>query len=341
MSHRRGLLIVGLLVPALITFMLWAFTWPVARSAPHDLPVGVAGPPVATDRIASQLSNADGAFDVHRYPDETAAREAITHREIYGALVADGQEPRLLTASAAGPAVAQLLQSIATGQAAEGTEVTVVDVVPGPAADPRGAAFTAGVLPLALAGLATGAAISATRLRGRWALLALACSAPLIGLAAAAVGHGWLDVLGGGWWQVTAALSLFALTGAATVAGATALLGPRGIGLGALLLMLLGNPWSGAGSAPELLPEPVGTLGQLLPTGAGATLLRSVSFFDGHGAAFPLVVLLAWTAAGVAAVLAGRRVTAGARPQPPHGAAGASPAPARPEGPSTREARTR
>ncbi|WP_207931031.1 ABC transporter permease, partial [Streptomyces sp. 8K308] len=305
MSHRRGLLIVALLVPALITFMLWAFVWPGARSAPRDLPVGVAGPPVATDRIANQLAGADGAFDVHRYPDEAAAREAITHREIYGAFVADGQEPRLLTASAAGPAVAQLLQQIAAGQAAERGEVTVVDVVPAPATDPRGAAFTASVLPLAIFGLATGAAITATRLRGRWALLALGCGAPAIGLLTAWMGHGWLDVLGGDWLPVTAALSVFALAGAATVTGAAALLGPRGIGLGALLLMVLGNPWSGAGSAPEMLPEPVGTLGQLLPTGAGASLLRSVSYFDGQGAAFPLTVLLAWAAAGVMAVLLG------------------------------------
>ncbi|GAB2889176.1 membrane protein [Streptomyces mayteni] len=301
--RRRGLLTVVLVLPALAAFMLWAFAWPVASGGPHDLPVGVAGQPPATEQLAARLDAHDGAFDVHRYPDEAQAREAITEREIYGAFVADGDTPRLLTASAASPTVSQLLQQLATEQAPEGATVTVVDVVPTPPDDPRGGAFTASLLPMAVAGIVTGALITATRLRGRWALLALAAAAPLTGAVAAWLGDSWLGVLAGDWWPVAGTLTLFVLAGGATVAGAAALLGPRGIALGGVLLMLLGNPWSGASSAPEMLPEPAGVLGQLLPTGAGATLLRSVSFFDGHGAAFPLAVLLAWTAAGVAAIL--------------------------------------
>jgi hypothetical protein len=58
-------------------------------------------------------------------------------------------------------------------------------------------------------------------------------------------------------------------------------------------------------SAPELLPAPVGTIGQWLPPGAGASLLRSTAYFGGHGAAGHLIVLLAWIAAGLAAILIG------------------------------------
>ncbi|TDC75861.1 ABC transporter permease [Streptomyces hainanensis] len=317
-QRRRGLLTVVLVLPALAAFMLWAFAWPVASGGPHDLPVGVAGQPPAADELAARLDARDGAFDVHRYPDEATAREAIAEREIYGAFVADGATPQLLTAGAASPAVAQLLQQLATEQAPDGVTVTVVDVVPTPPGDPRGGAFTASLLPMAVAGIATGALITVTRLRGRWALLALAVAAPLTGAVAAWLGDSWLGVLAGDWWTVAGTLTLFVLAGGATVAGAAALLGPRGIALGGVLLMLLGNPWSGASSAPEMLPEPVGVLGQFLPTGAGATLLRSVSFFDGHGAAFPLAVLLTWTAAGVAAILLSRR-----RAVPPPGAAAA------------------
>ena len=124
---------------------------------------------------------------------------------------------------------------------------------------------------------------------------------------AAAVAHSWLGVLAGGWWAVAGALGLLVLAGGATVAGLAALLGRAGIGVGALLLMLLGNPWSGAVSAPELLPEPVGEWGQWLPTGAGASLLRSVAFFDGNAAGRPLAVLLGWLLLGVAALLWGGR----------------------------------
>jgi hypothetical protein len=88
----------------------------------------------------------------------------------------------------------------------------------------------------------------------------------------------------------------------ATVAGLGALFGRAGAALGALLMVLVGNPLSGISSAPELLPEPAGALGQLLPPGAGGTLLRGTAFFDGAGAAAPLAVLAAWATLGLAAL---------------------------------------
>ncbi|HCA87554.1 MAG TPA: hypothetical protein DEQ61_20045, partial [Streptomyces sp.] len=94
------------------------------------------------------------------------------------------------------------------------------------------------------------------------------------------------------------------------VAGSAALLGRAGLGLGALLVVLLGNPLSGVTSAPQLLPEPAGAIGQLLPPGAGGALLRSVSFFDGSGAGMPALVLAVWTVLGLAAVLLGSLRTA-------------------------------
>jgi hypothetical protein len=60
-----------------------------------------------------------------------------------------------------------------------------------------------------------------------------------------------------------------------------------------LLMVLAGNPLSGLSSAPELLPQPAGALGQLLPPGAGGSLLRSTAFFDGAAATGPLAVLAA------------------------------------------------
>ena len=77
-----------------------------------------------------------------------------------------------------------------------------------------------------------------------------------------------------------------------------------GIGLGAIVLVLFGNGWSGAAAAPELLPGAVSAIGSLLPPGAGISLLRGVAFFDGNGIAKPLAVLLVWTALGLAAVVA-------------------------------------
>ena len=58
---------------------------------------------------------------------------------------------------------------------------------------------------------------------------------------------------------------------------------------------------------PQLLPEPVGTIGQWLPPGAGATLLRSVAFFDGATATGPVLTLTWWAALGLGAVILGER----------------------------------
>jgi hypothetical protein len=53
-----------------------------------------------------------------------------------------------------------------------------------------------------------------------------------------------------------------------------------------------------------MLPEPVGGIGQLLPPGAGGNLLCSTGFFDGAAAGEHLTVLVVWSLAGVAALLA-------------------------------------
>jgi hypothetical protein len=68
--------------------------------------------------------------------------------------------------------------------------------------------------------------------------------------------------------------------------------------------MFVGNPLSGITSAPELLPKPWGTLGQLLPPGAGGSLLRSTAFFGGWGSGAHLAVLIAWILFGCAALAA-------------------------------------
>ncbi|MET9860315.1 ABC transporter permease [Streptomyces smyrnaeus] len=304
-SRTRGPLAVLVAVPLIVAFALWAFAWPAARTAPHDLPLGVAGPPAAVEQLTDQLHQQKGAFEVHRYDDEASARQAVRDREVYGAVVATASGPKMLTASAAGPVVAQLLTQVATRAAPEGTRARTEDVAPAPAADPRGAALSASVLPLALAGVAAGGLTVLLRLRGTPGVAALLGASALVGLAAAALADSWLGILTGNWWAEAAAFGLTVLAVSSTVAGLGTLLGAKGIGLGALLSVLLGNPWSGVSSAPEMLPEPLGVLGQLLPPGAGGTLLRGVGFFDGRAVDTPVLVLTVWAVLGLAAVTLG------------------------------------
>ncbi|WP_328497802.1 ABC transporter permease [Streptomyces sp. NBC_00414] len=314
-SHRRNIAAVVLLIPVLAALALWAFAWPAARTAPHDLPLGLAGPATATAKVQKQLEAHEGAFEIHRYADEAAARDAIEDRTVYGAVVVTAQGPKLLTASAAGPLVAQSLQLAVAQQAGE-TPVRTVDVVPASPDDPRGAVLTSSVLPMTLAGIAAGAVVTLLGLRGRRAVAALIGAAVVVGTVAAFIAGNWLGAFTGGWWPEAGALALSTLAVSAAVAGLAALIGTPGIGVGAFVLMMLGNPFSGASSAPEMLPAPVGVIGQWLPPGAGASLLRSVSFFDGAAASGPALTLAWWAALGLGAVLLGSALKRRRSPAP-------------------------
>ena len=60
--------------------------------------------------------------------------------------------------------------------------------------------------------------------------------------------------------------------------------------------------FSGVASGPEMLPEPAGLIGQLMPPGAAGNLLRSTGFFDGAAAGEHVAVLATWAAVGLAAL---------------------------------------
>lgn len=304
----RRTLAVLVLIPVVAALALWVFAWPAARIAPRDLPVGVAGPAAAAGVVERGLGRHEGAFEIHRYEDAAAARAAIEDREVYGAVVVTPGGTELLTASAASPLVAGLLREAVTSQAPAGAPVTVTDVVAAPAGDPRGAVLGASLLPLALAGAATGAATVLLGLRGARAVATMVGAAALAGLVGAALADSWLGALSGDWWAEAGVLGLTVLAIGSAFAGLATLLGKPGFGLGAALTILLGNAFSGMSSAPELLPTWAGTLGRWLPPGAGGSALRSVSGFEGAAAGRPLLVLSLWAAAGLTATaLGGRR----------------------------------
>jgi hypothetical protein len=159
------------------------------------------------------------------------------------------------------------------------------------------------VLPLGIAGSIAGllTILLATGFASRFVVLATA--SVLGGLTANLVLQSWLDVVGGDWAANAAGLALTILAIGAVVAGLQALIGRTGAVLAGVALALVGNPFSGASSAPELMPQPVGAIGQLMPPGAGANLLRSTGFFDGAAAGGHVAVLAAWAGAGLAALL--------------------------------------
>ena len=297
----RAGLAVPVAVAVLLTVVLTAFAWFAVRSAPHDLPLAVAGPAPAVAQVADALDGAaPGALDVRAVDDEAAARAAIENREVYGAVVVDASGPRLLVASAASPTVANSLRQVAAGLgAAGGAAVPVEDVVPAPEADPRGAGLAAVALPLAIGGIVT-AALTSRLVRGRFRRIATALAAAVAGgMATATVLGTWLGSVEAPWWTTTGVVALGITATALVLLGLQDLLGTPGLALGAATTVLLGNPLSGLAGAPDLLPGAWGAVGQWMPPGATGTLLRATSWFDGAGSGAALLVLAAWCAAGL------------------------------------------
>jgi hypothetical protein len=316
--------LIAVAVVALQALLVPLFAGPAAHLAPRDLPLAVAGPPAAAGPLAARLTAArPGAFDITMVADAATADARIKDRSVYGAIVLGPGGPALHVASAAAPAVATLLAQAAT-ELGHGQSPPVVDVVPTDPGDPRGAGLASGFLPLAVTGLLAGILTFLLVSRRGARIAALIIFAALAGLAGAAVQQHWLGVLPDNYLADAGVMALFALAVAAAVAGLGALLDRAGLALGALLIFLVGNALSGVSSAPELLPQPWGRFGQDLPIGAGATLLRSVAYFDGHGGTVAAAVLTAYAVGGLLLVAVGprglRARTADTAPEPAHGA---------------------
>jgi hypothetical protein len=321
-----------LAVAAVLVFVFALASTNVAANhepTPHDVPVGVVGPPATADRVAASLRRAGpNAYAIRDYPSLGAARDAILHRRVYGAY-RPARSPVLLVASGASQSVAALLQQTFPAIARrDGHQLVVRDLVPLPKSDSRGATTFSAVLSLIFAAVA-GATLIYMVGRHRPQAFRLAV---LVGLG---VGAGFVTALvtnvvigafTGHFLAVWGVAALYVLALALPIAGFQALLGPGGTAVGAVMFLVIGNPASGGGSAPELLPAGLRQLSQLLPPGAATSALRDVVYFHGHGITGALLVLAAYAVLGAAFALIVSRVRAGA--EPPIAAAPGRPAPA-------------
>lgn len=310
--------VVVLIVTAIATTLLIAFALPTVKSGPRDLPVAIVGPPAVTEQIAQAFGRAKpGAIELIPASDADAALTMIKDRQAYGAILVGQDGITVETATAASYTVSTTLATL--GQqlgVATGAQVTIHDAVPFTDADPRGVGLSAGALPIALGGWIASLGIIMS-VRGTTQRLAAALGFAVVGgLTLTTVLYFWIGTFDAHFWAIAAAATLGIGATSFLVLGLEQLLDKVGLVIAALLLVVLGNPLSGLTSAPDLLPHPWGTIGQMLPPGATGTLLRNVAFFDGAAIGAPVAVLASWLAVGLATyaaanVLAGRRVTQG------------------------------
>lgn len=362
--------LIAVALSLLVGVVLLAFSWPAVNAEPKDLPIGIVG---SADQIA-QVSDAiddqsDGAITLIEYDDRDEAVAAIEHRSAYGAIVfpsSEGEAPEMLTATAASPVVAQMLQGVAQQQQAqidatihstietklaglqesfaaqmkaalqavmsgqappspptEGAApisiptitVTVTDIVPLADSDPRGAGLTAAMFPMIIGGMIGGIAITLlVKPGGSRRVVAVVLYAAAAGLVLAGILQGLYGALQGNYGLNAAAIALSIAAISGTITGLAGLIGPAGVGVGAAFTMLIANPISAATTPVEFLPAPWGAIGQGLPPGAAAALLRNLSYFPDADTGLSWLVLGLWAVGGLALTLVdvpGRRLAAG------------------------------
>jgi hypothetical protein len=305
------IVLVAVVAQALLVFM---FVLPGHDPEPHELPVAVAAPPQAVAAIQQTADRAQpGGFDIFPVADAQAAEQAILDRDAYGALLP--QDRQLLIASAASLPASQVLQQAFAEPAPD-----VRDVRPLDPDDPRGTTLSLIGIPLIVVCLPVGLLLA--RFPRRRSAPAALAFAGLAGLAVIAVLNGWIGALPGNYLALAGMAALVVGAVALPAVGMVRLIGPPGLGIVALVVLVLGNPASGAASAPEMLPGFWRAIGQFLPPGAGITGLRNVAYFDGAALAQPLIVLSLYALGGLALIIAARdrspgRTGAGERDRAP------------------------
>ncbi|WP_327659821.1 MULTISPECIES: hypothetical protein [unclassified Streptomyces] len=306
----RKLTVVVLGLAALVTVMLCAFALPNVNGAPHDVPVGVTGPAQVTRAAEQKLD--DEAWDVTVYDSPEALKNAVRDREAMGGLALGADGVDVYTATAAGPSIASALTAMGNGLATQQhTRATAHDVVSFPADDPRGAGFSSAALPMIFGGIFP-AVILSRLFPGHQGLRTRIAGVLLFSLVAGAAVAAFLQFgtgsLDGNYGLTSLGLALGMAALSTTFIGLEAVLGFAGLGAGAGVMMLLGNPLSGLATGPHMLPAGWAALGQALPPGASGSLLRANAFFDGTGALVPALTLAAWIVFGLAlALVADRR----------------------------------
>ena len=274
---------------------------------PHDIPVGVAGPAPAAAQITGAFnSKAAGTFKFTTYDSEEQARSGLDARDVDAVLVL-GAQPKLIVAGAAGDAITGLTTAIfSQAFAAQGTQLAVEVTHPFASGDPHGlvlfflvlATIVSTFVVHAILLVRGGGARLSTWLgvEGGWAVVA-----GLAGVGMAAWIVGGYDISG-----ATAMAGLVALTALATgtvTAGLSRLVGPPGLGLAGLIVVLLNLISSGGPAGQQFLPDAYRALSPWMPAGQLFSAFRGALYFDGLGVAAPVLVLTGWLVVGVVLML--------------------------------------
>jgi hypothetical protein len=268
---------------------------------PHDIAVGIVGPAAAVQQVTGAFTqNAPGTFAFTTYNSETDARAAIDSRDIDGALVL-GATPRLIAAGAAGDTpVGVMTAAFSSVFKAQGATLEVETVHPFATGDAHGLILFFVIVAVIISTLVSQAVLFAlTPGAGFGQRTAVVIGfAVLSGLTAMGTATWIAGDFGSGFWEATALVMLASAAVGAVVAGATRLLGPAGIALSVLVMVLLDLVSSGGPAGSQVLPDLYRALAPWMPAPQLFSAMRGALYFDGSGVTTPILVISGWLVAG-------------------------------------------
>lgn len=298
----KGVLLPVAVVLAIGTIFVSVYLAAFHAPRPHDLPVAAVGTSQEIHRLEKGLESAlPGGFDVRPYGDESAARKAVAHRDVYAAYLTGRGEPTLLYAGANGPSVTGTLTG-AFGPVAEadGHRLAQEDILPTSGGDTRGLSIFYAAFGLVLAGylfgMMTYQAAPTLRFRQRMASLALfgVLGGIIIALLAGSTGFGALP---GSFIGIAGMTALMAMAAGGATMVFIRWTGAAGAGLASVVLLTLGNSTSGGVMPAPYLPGWLHPLSEVLPVGAGVRAIQGLAYFHHDGLERGIIVLAVWIVA--------------------------------------------
>ena len=320
-TPRAFALVVGVLLLQLgfILSYVAAFHAPNPQHVPLAVVAPAGAPAGAAENASAQLNAIPGnPVRAQAISDAAAATTQLRHRDVDGVLLLGPTDTdQLVVAGAEGGALAQALQEVITrADTPQHRTLTVTDAVPAGSGDARGLTSFYLAVGWVVGGylVASILAISAggrppNRRRAAIRVAALAAYAVASGIGGAVIVGPVLGALSGHSWAIAGLGGLLVLGVGAFTMAIQALTGVVGIGLAVLLFVVLGNPSAGGAYPAPLLPPFWRDIGPWLPPGAGTSAIRSIVYFSGTGVLQPILVSLAYAAAGILVLIlaAGRR----------------------------------
>jgi hypothetical protein len=274
----------------------------IQNPKPHDIAVGLVGPPPAVQQIESSFATAaPGAFQFTAYASEQDARAALDARTADGVVLL-GASPKIVVAGAAGDAATGVIIAAFTNAfSAQGAAVTVETVHPFAGGDAHGLVLFFVVVAALVGTLVAQVLLSTTAkdsaLGPRLAFIVV--FGALVGLTGMGTAAWIVGGYGDGFWAAAGLVALASAAVGAVIAGSARLLGPAGIALSALVVVILDLVSSGGPVGSQLLPDFYRWLAPWMPAGQLYDAMRGALFFDGAALATPIAVLAGWLGAGL------------------------------------------